>query len=216
MSVPPSASPPCRPTTGWSSTACTSPTITPMRGTIVHNPRSNMNNAVGYAAPARFANPVALGTDGIGADMLDEFRVAFVRSREHDVTASPELAWGWLEQGWSLVPEARSDRVDVVVRADRSVAARLHHRRAGHRRRHRRRTGARVGRRDPRRRRRGPGEGGRAGGAAVRPSRGAVTDDGRTARRDHRRARHRVRCGHARPGRHGPRRSTTPTSACSG
>ncbi len=83
----------------------------PLRGTIVHNPRSNMNNAVGYAAPARFSNPVALGTDGIGADMLDEFRLAFVRSRERDITASPELAWGWLEQGWSLVPEARSDRV---------------------------------------------------------------------------------------------------------
>jgi len=82
-----------------------------MRGTIVHNPRSNMNNAVGYAAPARFANPVALGTDGIGADMLDEFRLAFVRSRERDITASPEVAWGWLERGWSLVPEARSDRV---------------------------------------------------------------------------------------------------------
>ena len=82
-----------------------------VRGTIVHNPRSNMNNAVGYAAPARFVNPVALGTDGIGADMLDEFRVAFVRSREHDLTASPELAWGWLEAGWALVPEARSDRV---------------------------------------------------------------------------------------------------------
>ena len=48
-----------------------------LRGTIVHNPRSNMNNAVGYGRPARFTNPVALGTDGIGADMFDEFRLAF-------------------------------------------------------------------------------------------------------------------------------------------
>ena len=53
-----------------------------LRGTIVHNPRSNMNNAVGYAAPTRFTNPVGLGTDGIGADMVDEFRVAYVRLRE--------------------------------------------------------------------------------------------------------------------------------------
>jgi cytosine/adenosine deaminase-related metal-dependent hydrolase len=82
-----------------------------LRGTIVHNPRSNMNNAVGYARPARFDNPVALGTDGIGADMLDEFRVAFVRAREDDLTASPDLAWGWLASGWELVPEARDDRV---------------------------------------------------------------------------------------------------------
>lgn len=80
-------------------------------GTIVHNPRSNMNNAVGYAAPTRFTNRVALGTDGIGADMLDEFRVAYVRLREHDVRESPETAWSWLAAGWDLFPEARSDRV---------------------------------------------------------------------------------------------------------
>jgi len=82
-----------------------------LAGTVVHNPRSNMNNAVGYARPARFANPVALGSDGIGADMLDEFRLAYVRHREDDVTASPEVAWGWLATGWDLFPEARSDRV---------------------------------------------------------------------------------------------------------
>ena len=82
-----------------------------VRGTIVHNPRSNMNNAVGYARPARFTNPVALGTDGIGADMLAEFQLAFVAARADDVTFSPDTAWTWLERGWSLVPEARSDRV---------------------------------------------------------------------------------------------------------
>ena len=57
-------------------------------GTIVHNPRSNMNNAVGYARPAPLANPVVLGTDGIGADMLEEFRLAFARLREDDVEAA--------------------------------------------------------------------------------------------------------------------------------
>lgn len=82
-----------------------------LRGTIVHNPRSNMNNAVGYARPSRFTNPVALGTDGIGADMLAEFQLAFVAARADDVTSSPDLAWAWLEQGWALVPEARADRV---------------------------------------------------------------------------------------------------------
>lgn len=82
-----------------------------LSGTFVHNPRSNMNNAVGYANPRRFSNPVALGTDGIGADMIDEFRVAFVRARENDVTTTPDLIWGWLETGYSLFPEAREDRV---------------------------------------------------------------------------------------------------------
>ena len=80
-------------------------------GTIVHNPRSNMNNAVGYARPAARPNPVALGTDGIGAAMLDEFRLAYVRHREDDVTATPETAWEWLETGWRLFPEALDDTV---------------------------------------------------------------------------------------------------------
>ena len=82
-----------------------------VRGTIVHNPRSNMNNAVGYARPSRFANPVALGTDGIGADMVAEFQLAFVAARAEDVTTSPDTAWGWLEQGWVLFPEALDDLV---------------------------------------------------------------------------------------------------------
>jgi len=83
----------------------------PLRGTVAHNPRSNMNNAVGYARPARWPNTVALGTDGIGADMLEEFRLAYVKHREDDVTASPLDAWGWLQGGYSLVPEALTDRV---------------------------------------------------------------------------------------------------------
>ncbi len=87
------------------------PTDHGLRGTIVHNARSNMNNAVGYGAPVRFANPVALGTDGIGADMLDEFRVAFVRAREHDVTTTPDVVWDWLQTGYRLFPEALADRV---------------------------------------------------------------------------------------------------------
>ncbi len=80
-------------------------------GTIAHNPRSNMNNSVGYAQPARRRNPVVLGTDGIGADMLEEFRLAHVRLREDDVSATPEVAWSWLEGGYELVPEAAGDRV---------------------------------------------------------------------------------------------------------
>ena len=82
-----------------------------LRGTIVHNPRSNMNNAVGYADPARFQNAIALGTDGIGADMLAEFQLAYVAQRNQDVTAGPDMAWSWLQHGWELFPEAREDTV---------------------------------------------------------------------------------------------------------
>jgi cytosine/adenosine deaminase-related metal-dependent hydrolase len=82
-----------------------------LAGTIAHNPRSNMNNAVGYARPTRFPNRVVLGTDGIGADMLEEFRLAYARLREDNVEETPETVWGWLENGYALVPEARDDMV---------------------------------------------------------------------------------------------------------
>lgn len=83
----------------------------PLPGTIAHNPRSNLNNAVGYAAPAKRSNPVVLGTDGIGADMLEEFRLAYVAHRADDVLASPDTAWGWMQEGYRFVPEAVDDRV---------------------------------------------------------------------------------------------------------
>ncbi len=82
-----------------------------LKGTILHNPRSNLNNGVGYANPARFDNPIALGTDGIGANMIESFRLAYAMQRSVDVTASPDSAWSWLENGWLLVPEAREDEV---------------------------------------------------------------------------------------------------------
>jgi len=82
-----------------------------LRGTVLHNPRSNLNNAVGYADPRRFDNPVALGTDGIGGNVVEEFRLAYVLHRSVDVTATPETAWAWLETGRDLVPEARDDEV---------------------------------------------------------------------------------------------------------
>ncbi len=87
------------------------PTDHSLAGTILHNPRSNLNNSVGYADPARFPNPTALGTDGIGANMIESFRLAYVMHRSVDVTASPETAWSWLRTGWDLFPECRNDRV---------------------------------------------------------------------------------------------------------
>jgi len=49
---------------------------------FAHNSRSNMNNQVGYAPVAEFGDRVVLGTDGIGADMFEEARFAFFKSRD--------------------------------------------------------------------------------------------------------------------------------------
>jgi cytosine/adenosine deaminase-related metal-dependent hydrolase len=83
----------------------------PLKGTLAHNPRSNMNNSVGYAHPARWTGDVILGTDGIGADMLEEVRLAYVRHRESDISASPDSAWLWLQNGEKFFPEITRDVV---------------------------------------------------------------------------------------------------------
>jgi putative selenium metabolism protein SsnA len=49
---------------------------------FAHNPRSNMNNQVGYAPILQFGERLVLGTDGIGADMFAEAQFAFFKGRE--------------------------------------------------------------------------------------------------------------------------------------
>jgi len=56
---------------------------------IAHNPRSNMNNTVGYA-PVAAMRRAALGTDGMDQDMWAEARAAFLKMRE----AGREDAYG--------------------------------------------------------------------------------------------------------------------------
>jgi cytosine/adenosine deaminase-related metal-dependent hydrolase len=57
--------------------------------TIAHNPRSNMNNAVGYAPIAKLTCPIMLGTDGIGGDMFAESKAAWFKSRDGGGGISP-------------------------------------------------------------------------------------------------------------------------------
>ena len=82
-----------------------------LSGYIVHNPRSNMNNSVGYAKPSTLTNKVLIGTDGIGADMLEEARLAYARLREFEITETPTTVWSWMENSYELFPEAKNDRV---------------------------------------------------------------------------------------------------------
>jgi putative selenium metabolism protein SsnA len=58
--------------------------------TIVHNPRSNMNNGVGRAPIRQLGGRVALGTDGIGADMFAESQAGLWRLREEDLSAGAD------------------------------------------------------------------------------------------------------------------------------
>ena len=49
---------------------------------LAHNSRSNMNNHVGYNGALPQLKNVALGTDGIGSDMLLEAKFAYFRHRD--------------------------------------------------------------------------------------------------------------------------------------
>jgi len=69
---------------------------------VAHNARSNMNNSIGRAAVEELGARVALGTDGIGADMFEESRTAYFRLREDDANA---------DATWPLERLAESARI---------------------------------------------------------------------------------------------------------
>ena len=58
---------------------------------FAHNPRSNMNNSVGYA-PVAHMSRVQLGTDGIGGDMFTEARHTWFKARDAAFTADSHVS----------------------------------------------------------------------------------------------------------------------------
>ncbi|WP_345203902.1 amidohydrolase family protein [Fodinibacter luteus] len=59
--------------------------------TVVCCPRSNMGNAVGQSPFAHVGAGVALGTDGIGGDLIAESQAGYLRAREADLGTT--TAW---------------------------------------------------------------------------------------------------------------------------
>ena len=69
------------------------------RAFLVHNPRSNMNNQVGYNPRLLDLAGAALGTDGMGSDMFEESRFAYFRCREERRDLPPDRIVGILDCG---------------------------------------------------------------------------------------------------------------------
>ena len=69
--------------------------------TVAHNARSNMNNRVGRT-PLAALGAVAIGTDGIGADMFEESRIGFFRLREDTLEAPYQWPLTQLAEGARL------------------------------------------------------------------------------------------------------------------
>ncbi|HTP12441.1 MAG TPA: putative aminohydrolase SsnA, partial [Bacteroidota bacterium] len=72
---------------------------------MVHNPRSNMNNRVGYAPLASFGKRTALGTDGFPSDMFEEARLGYFRNVESGQRRTLRGLVPLIQNGHALVSE---------------------------------------------------------------------------------------------------------------
>jgi putative selenium metabolism protein SsnA len=76
---------------------------------LAHNARSNMSNSIGRARLGALGSRVALGTDGIGADMFEESRAAYFRLREDDRRVGPDWPLRRLAEGARIAAQAFGD-----------------------------------------------------------------------------------------------------------
>ena len=91
---------------------------------LVHNPRSNMNNHVGYNGKLGAYRNLALGTDGIGADMFEELKFAFFRHRDAGGPMWPDSFMRFLWNGNRILERnfrARFGRLEAGYKADLTV-----------------------------------------------------------------------------------------------
>lgn len=88
---------------------------------LVHNARSNMNNNVGYNHKLSAVRNLALGTDGIGADMFEEMKFAYFKHRDAGGSLWPDSFTRFLWQGNTLLERnfgARFGRIEAGYQAD--------------------------------------------------------------------------------------------------
>jgi putative selenium metabolism protein SsnA len=91
---------------------------------LVHNPRSNMNNHVGYNRKLGAYRNLALGTDGIGADMFEELKFAFFKHRDAGGPMWPDSFMRFLWNGNRILERnfgARFGRLEAGYKADLTV-----------------------------------------------------------------------------------------------
>ena len=91
---------------------------------LVHNPRSNMNNQVGYNHKLAAYRNLALGTDGIGADMFEELKFAFFKHRDAGGAMWPDSFTRFLWNGNTLLERhfgKRFGRLEAGNQADLTI-----------------------------------------------------------------------------------------------
>ncbi len=83
--------------------------------TLAHNPRSNMNNAVGYTPLAAVRRPIVLGTDGIGSDMLAELATGWYKSRDGGAGLAPDALVDMLAESARLAGRRLGVRLGTLA-----------------------------------------------------------------------------------------------------
>lgn len=91
---------------------------------LVHNARSNMNNNVGYNHKLSAVRNLALGTDGIGADMFEEMKFAYFKHRDAGDSLWPDSFTRFLWNGNTLLERnfgANFGRIEAGYQADLTI-----------------------------------------------------------------------------------------------
>jgi putative selenium metabolism protein SsnA len=88
---------------------------------LAHNCRSNMNNHVGYNAELPHVKNVALGTDGIGSDLLLEVKFAYFRHQDSGGPLAPGAFMRFLHNGNEILHRSFGEkfgRIEKGYKAD--------------------------------------------------------------------------------------------------
>jgi putative selenium metabolism protein SsnA len=93
---------------------------------LVHNARSNMNNNVGYNHKLSAVRNLALGTDGICADMFEEMKFAYFKHRDAGGSLWPDSFTRFLSNGNTLLERnfgAKFGRIEAGYQADLTICS---------------------------------------------------------------------------------------------
>jgi len=66
---------------------------------LIHNPRSNMNNSVGYMSNLHRVKNIGLGTDGIGSNMFEELKFGYFKNNDAKCKLTPDDFLKYLNNG---------------------------------------------------------------------------------------------------------------------
>ncbi|MDP2209895.1 MAG: putative aminohydrolase SsnA [Bacteroidota bacterium] len=87
---------------------------------LIHNPRSNMNNRVGYAPLSLFGERTALGTDGFPADMFEEAKIGFFRNQESSHQTRFTRIAESLQTGNTIISEIFVEKFGVISKGNQA------------------------------------------------------------------------------------------------